>query len=130
LFREWRQSPRRFVVQPHRLGTSTPAAKVCSKFNHHGHLLCSAVTIRTLALNWQSACLPAESFDSARNHLSENDLPPSRVMRPMLSEMRVRAAMCTMQLQIANPDCQSTSVNTPQANFSASSLKSGRFDRR
>jgi hypothetical protein len=40
-------------------------------------------------------------------------------MRLLLSDRRVRGAICTMQLQIANPDCHSTSGKTPQANLSA-----------
>jgi hypothetical protein len=48
----------------------------------------------------------------------------------MLSQKREHAAMCTMQLQIANPDCQSTSVKTPQAKRAAPHAEISRFDRR
>jgi hypothetical protein len=117
--RECRQSPRRFLTQRQRICTSASAAKVCSEFDHDGHILSPAVTIRAFVADWQSACLPADSFDSAQNHLSANDLPPPRVMRPLLSKMRVRGAICTMQLQIANPDRHSTSGETPEANYVA-----------
>jgi len=37
----------------------------------------------------------------------------------MLLETRVRGAICTMQLQIANPDRHSTSGKIPEANRAA-----------
>jgi hypothetical protein len=40
-------------------------------------------------------------------------------MRLLLSDRRVRGAICTMQLQIANPDCHSTSGKTPEAKHAA-----------
>jgi hypothetical protein len=120
-----RQTPRHFLTRRHRLGAPASAAKVCPEFDHSGHSLCLAIRIRPFATNWQSVCPPAESFDSAQNHLSANDLPPFFAIRPLPSESRLLAAICMMQLQNANPECHSTSVKMPVSNRGASYGQTG-----